>query len=132
MSKQLTIGATICEASSSNTLKLLLLADPDIIREDAVLDPIDKQRDKLTSIYVNGDHIGFCRDGYTLAYKYRMARRSNHIDRLTTIVKELQTRKIYFWCDYGRVITPFIIVYNNLQELDAAIADHVTSGSKEK
>lgn len=130
MSKQLTVGATICEASSSNALKLILLADPDIVRESSVLDPIDKQRDKLTSIYVNGDHIGFCRDGYALAQKYRMARRHNFIDRLTTIVKELHTRKIYFWCDFGRIITPFIVVYNNLAELDAEIMRHRTTGDK--
>lgn len=128
MSKQLTVGATICEASSSNTLKLLLLADEDVMKEESILDPIDKNRMKLTSIYVNGDHIGFCKDGYALAYKYRMARRNNYIDRLTTIVKELQTRKIYFWCDYGRIITPFIIVYNNLKELDDAIIANVAAG----
>lgn len=122
MSKQLACMASICEASSSEILKMKLLSDGDMIPLDALKDPADVSRHNLTKIMVNGDFIGFCRDGHKFVAKYRNYRRGGSIDAFTTIVWELLIREIYFWVDVGRLIRPLCIVYNNLAEIEAAAA----------
>jgi DNA-directed RNA polymerase beta subunit len=122
MSKQLACMASICEASSSEILKNHLLSDEEVIPLDNLIDPSLVTSKKLTKIFVNGDWVGFCEEGYKLAAKYRTLRRTGRIHQFTTIVWELLVREIHFWVDVGRLIRPLVIVYNNLNEILAAAA----------
>jgi DNA-directed RNA polymerase beta subunit len=122
MSKQMTITASIAEASSSHILKDKLLRDPRIIHVDVVA-PEEISRRRLTKVFVNGDWIGLCEDSHSLVHYYRTARRHKDINQYTTIVWEILVREVYFWVDVGRLIRPVMIVYNNL-------ADHLDTGGK--
>lgn len=118
-SKLLAISASISGSTSSERLKAVLREDPDVIRE---VPPADIQRRRLALIVVNGDPIGYCANSHEFAAKYRALRRPERgvIHPRTTIVWELRTRKVSFWTDYGRLHRPLTIVYNNIEEYDAA------------
>ena len=71
-------------------------------------------KQKLCKVFVNGDWIGCCRDMFEYAEKYRMLRRKNIIHYETTIATDINVNELKFWCDYGRLKRPLLIVYNNL------------------
>ncbi len=114
MSKQIACSASVVEASNSVAMKHTLYQDPHFIPLDGVPDPADISRQQLTKVFVNGDWIGFCREGWRMAYRYREARRWSDIHPFTTIVWEPLIRELYFWVDVGRLTRPLVIVYNNL------------------
>ena len=113
--KQMACSASICGASSSFVVKNILAEDPEIIPLDDV-SPSQISSEKLTKVFVNGDWIGLCKNAFNLAAKYRVKRRHGDLHYSTSIVCELLTRELYFWTDFGRIMRPLIIVYNNLQE----------------
>lgn len=127
--KAMTPSTSITPASDSNVMKLKLLEDPDVIALDLV-SPREISQRKLFKVFVNGDWIGCCERGHELVKKYRSYRRNSQlkidnaaaplIGRYTTIVWEALVREVKFWVDVGRLIAPKIIVYNNLEEYDAA------------
>lgn len=116
MQKQLAITASVCGASSSFLLKRILEEDPDVIPLDNIV-PADISRLKLAKVMVNGDWIGCCRHSYELARKYQQLRREEKINYQTSIVWEPLVRQVSFWVDFGRLIRPLLIVYNNNDEL---------------
>lgn len=116
MSKQLTATCSITDASNSYLLKDKLLNDNMIIPLDEVINPEDITAKKYIKVFVNGDWIGFTTNGFELARKYRMKRRSDEINPYTSIVCEPELREVYFWVDVGRLIRPLLIVYNNVVE----------------
>jgi DNA-directed RNA polymerase II subunit RPB2 len=119
MTKQMTISAFICEASSGYILKEALFRDADTIDLDDIPDPADIIRLKLTKIFVNGEWIGFCTHGHEYVKKYKTARRYGEINRFVTIVQKITLREIYFWTDAGRMMRPLLIVYNDIDEFKA-------------
>jgi DNA-directed RNA polymerase beta subunit len=118
MTKQKACMASISSATSSATLKEILLADPEIIPIDT-LAPEQITAQRLAKVFVNGDWIGCCREAHLLTSKYRTLRRYEAIHPDTTIVNELLVREVYFWTDVGRLLRPLIVVYNNLAEYNA-------------
>lgn len=126
LGKLLAVSASICEATSSYFLKNVFAGDPDFIPLDAV-SPAEITSRKLTKIFVNGDWIGFCEHSHQFVKRYRIARRFKKIDPTTSIVWEFLLREVYFWVDVGRVKRPLIIVYNNIGEIETAVARRETT-----
>lgn len=118
MTKQKACTAIVSSASSSATLKTILLDDPDILPLDTIA-PEQITAEKLAKVFVNGDWIGCCRKSHLLTSKYRTMRRHNKIHYQTTIVWEPLIREVNFWTDVGRLLRPILIVYNNLEEYNA-------------
>lgn len=116
MSKQMACSCSVSEAASSEAIKLALYEDPQFIPLDTVPRPSEISSQELTKVFVNGDWIGFCKDGSRMAYKYRNMRRHTDIHPYTTIVWEPLIRELKFWVDVGRLLRPLLIVYNNLEE----------------
>lgn len=128
MVKQMTMIASISEASSSETLKEVLLQDPTLIPLKNVF-PYDIYN--LTKILVNGDWIGCTKNAPLFWYRYRDARRgiiwhswqdkvkkeNPSIDPLTSIYWDTDSDEINFWVDAGRMLRPVIVIRNN-GELD--------------
>lgn len=74
MVKQLALGATLLESTSSEFLKDVLLRDPEIMPLDRIF-PNEIHAFGLTKITVNGDWIGCCVNSPRLIRKYREIRR---------------------------------------------------------
>jgi DNA-directed RNA polymerase beta subunit len=119
MTKQMACTASVCGASSSFILKQIINEDPDLIPLDEVL-PEQITSEKLAKVFVNGDWIGCCRESHKLVQKYRIKRRHEDINHLTTIVWEPLVREVYFWTDVGRLMRPLVIVYNNIEQCNEA------------
>jgi DNA-directed RNA polymerase beta subunit len=119
MKRQLGCTASIAGASSSFALEKTVLADTTLIPLDDV-SPSSITRDRLTKVFVNGKWIGCCRDSVEFYKKYRDMRRHDEIHYQTTIIKKLSVRELHFRTDVGRLIRPLVIVYNNIDEYDAA------------
>lgn len=117
----LAITATIIGAGNSYNLKLKLLADPEIIPLADVKSE-DISRQKLATVYVNGEWIGCCQYGHQLVSRYRKLRREHKaIDRFTTITWDTQSDKVDFLLDADRVIRPLLIIDSNKEEYDESI-----------
>jgi len=127
MVKQMALGSSISDASSSELLKDILRRDKLVIPLERCL-PIDIHKRNLTKILVNGDWIGCCENSPLLVYKYRELRRgydfhkidrttNSEIDRLTTIYWNTYANEVTFWVDGGRMLRPILVVRNNA-ELD--------------
>lgn len=113
MNKQKACTASVCQGSSSFTLKKIINKDPDIIKEWA---PEDISTYNLAKVFVNGDWVGVCKKAHEIVRKYRMLRREAQINKRTTIVWEPLVRKVIFLVDVGRVHRPLVIVHNNIAE----------------
>lgn len=132
MSKQMACSCSVTEASSSEVMKLTLYEDPNFIPLDSITNPADITSEELTKIFVNGDWIGFCKDGHRMAYRYRQARRHSDIHPYTTIVWEPLIRELKFWVDVGRLVRPLLIVYNNVEAYVEGYKQWAKSGGKGK
>lgn len=117
--KQLCCTASITDATSTAFLKDVITHDPDFIRLDMV-PPHKINSEKLAKLFVNGDWIGCCKHVDRFAAKYRQKRRTGDIHEFTTIYWDVLSRELYFWTDFGRIVRPLVIVYNNLEEYVAA------------
>lgn len=128
--KQMAIGATFTNSSSSLLLKKQLTSDNDITHLK-YCHPQDIYKG-LTKIMVNGEWIGCTDKPFIVLQRYREYRRGikftdfdtkpekldNHlINKYTTIRWSSDNNIIYFWVDPGRAISPYIVVRNN-GELD--------------
>lgn len=131
MVKQLSLGASLAEASDSALLKETLCADPDVVPLEKIFTEHLYQF-HLTKILVNGDWIGCCNDSHALWRRYLELRRgyrwdlktktfiqrnSPGIDSRTTIFWDKEANELQFWVDAGRLLRPLMIVRNN-GELD--------------
>ncbi len=122
MVKQMALGASLTEYSSSELLKETLLADEDVIPLERVF-PEQIHEFSLTNIMVNGDWIGCCFDSPLIIRKYKELRRSYDakgkyvgepgIDPKTTIYWDTDGNEINFWTDAGRMMRPMLVVRNN-------------------
>jgi DNA-directed RNA polymerase beta subunit len=121
MVKQMALGASLTEYSSSELLKEALLSDEQIIPLDRVF-PEQIHEYSLTKIHVNGDWIGCCLDSPTVIRNYKEMRRGYRdgkytgepgIDPKTTIYWDTDSNEILFWTDAGRMVRPLLIIRNN-------------------
>lgn len=110
--KQMSMFASISSSASSEVLKKQLLDDSNVIALNTV-SPERITSDQLSSIYVNGDWIGFTADSINLVTKYRTMRRNLKLDPETTIYWDVEQDEVWFWVDVGRMLRPLLIVYNN-------------------
>lgn len=129
MNKQMAVSSIVSLATSSTNLKqaikdeekdaLILFGDP---RASAT----NIKRERLSSVFVNGDWIGCVKDDWKFVARWRDYRRRSASDsqvppihRHTSIHWDPGCREVRIWTDYGRMLRPLVIVYNNLEEYDA-------------
>jgi DNA-directed RNA polymerase II subunit RPB2 len=131
MIKQLSLAASISDASSSELLKETLLRDMNIFPLERVFSWQIHQYG-LVKVLVNGDWIGCAKDAPQIVRHYREMRRGYQfaatnefvytgkplIDPRTTIYWDTESNEITFWVDAGRMMRPLLIVRNN-GELDS-------------
>lgn len=80
----------------------------------------------LCAVSVNGKCIGFCENQIDYATKYRQYRREGKLHKHTSIVTEPTVAEVNFWTDFGRLVRPIIIVYNNLADIIDAVKNNKT------
>lgn len=120
MRKQLAITAGVCTAGEVLPLKLRLLADPAVVPLDLV-PSADILRLGLSTIFLNGEWVGCCRDAPALVARYRLLRREGRaVDPHSTITWDPVTGDVEFWLDVGRLWRPLLIVDSNVEEYDRA------------
>lgn len=81
------------------------------------------EREGWSYVFVNGNIIGFVQRAHEFVARWREHRREKGgllIHKHTSIYHDPQLREVMFWTDYGRMLRPMVIVYNNLEEFDAA------------
>jgi DNA-directed RNA polymerase beta subunit len=134
MNKQMAVSAIISLASSSDNLKQAIIKE-----EGARLISINDARSSVTNIrsehlsylFVNGDWIGCIERDWEFVARWRYYRRHSGgfsevpsegsedvppVHRHTTIFWDSGCREVRIWTDYGRMLRPLIIVYNNLED----------------
>lgn len=116
MQKQMAISVKICNSSSSEVLKNIILKDPELIKLDNNLLNENIFNQNLTKVFVNGEWMGCCIHFDEFVSKYRQYRRQGKIHYMTTVAFDIRTNEISFWADSGRLARPLIIVNNNLTE----------------
>ncbi len=129
--KQMSFGAFVSNASSSELLKDTLRSDATILKIENVF-PEDIYELSLTIILVNGTPVGYTQNAPLLVARYRDMRRGylwnnfndtnvtrgkSKIDPMTTIHWDTDSNEILFWVDYGRLLHTVLIIRNN-GELD--------------
>lgn len=112
MQKQTTISSSITSAGHSIIIKEHILNNPLCHKLDDV-SPNDIFTHDMAKIFVNGDWIALTTKPIQLVTQYRKLRRTNGIDKYTTIYHDLSTDDIHLWIDVGRIIRPLLIVYND-------------------
>ena len=118
--KQLAISASITSACDSANLKTLLRNDETLITIDKFGTSVDYAIiEQCSNVFVNGDWIGSTLEPHVFIAKYRALRRNPDqvvMDRSVSMCWDTRSNDIYFWVDYGRLIRPLYIVYNNYAE----------------
>ena len=112
--KQLAISANICSYGSSDLLKQILLDDKTLMTPLDEMHPYNVRNS--AKVFVNGDWICCTPDAAAAIEEYTHRRRTQKIDKETTIEWDNVMNEIYFWVDYGRPRRPLIIVYNNVRD----------------
>ncbi len=129
INKQMAMFASISQASSSIALKSLLEEDKDVVPLKNVK-PYDIYANNLSNVFVNGDWVGCTMDADKLVCKYRTFKRHNKINKYTSIHWDNIQDDVYFWTDFGRMLRPLIVVYNNQRDRDSInVIESKSSGS---
>ncbi len=117
MSKQLAVAANITASGSSEALK-------NIVREYELLISLDKILEDTTvitkhamhKVFVNGEWLGCVVEFAPFLNKYRAMRRNGELNMYTTVSHNILANEIHIWVDFGRLIRPLLVVYNNMNE----------------
>lgn len=132
MKKQMAITAIISNATSSAALAGILLAKKK--DHEKYIIPWDQIRytGNHSRVFCNGDLIGETQYDSELVALCRQERREKEsiIHKHTSIYWDLTSREIYFWTDFGRLLRPLIIVYNNLKEFNDRCKEAKEKGTK--
>lgn len=116
--KQLTLLCSITPEINPSKLLKILSKDKDIIN---ILYAVDNWKiyDNLSSIYVNGDLIGYTETKLALfTSKYIKYRREGSIQSKITIAHDIHLNTINFMIIAGRLCKPLMIVNSNIEEFD--------------
>jgi len=128
MNKQMAVSAIISLATSSANLKQAILQEEgeNFIRLDNPRSSATNiKREHLSSVFVNGDWLGCVERDWEFVARWRAHRRTGGsgdappMHRHTSIFWDPGCREVRIWTDYGRMMRPLIIVYNNLAEYNA-------------
>jgi len=119
MKNEIACMTSLTSATNSYILRKMIAEDPTVLHLDSII-PSEITSRELYKIFVNGDWVGCVEDKSAFIKRYRNYRRYGHLHHETTISDELFSREIKFWTDVGRFIRPLTIVYNNIEEYDAA------------
>lgn len=114
INKQLAIFATIAPSSSSEALRDIIAQDTRLL--PLSLPPASVSEGNLARVYVNGHLLGYVQDSLEFAADYRRKRRRAEINPYTTIYWRVVEDEVHFYVDYGRLVRPLFIVYNNLRD----------------
>jgi DNA-directed RNA polymerase II subunit RPB2 len=111
--------------------------------EDKIIDikdisPYDFK--KYVKVFVNGDWLGFIKDGYETGALLRRKRLDNQIHQHVSIVFDLYEKELHVRTDAGRFVRPLLTVENNeltltremLDDIDIEGTDHNKVNSWEK
>lgn len=116
INKSLASTASITLSSNSKILEQFILKNKEI-KTIPLVDIKETDLTKYCLVSINGKYIGVCDHQMSFTRKYREFRRKGLIDRHVSIVSESTVAEVTFWTDYGRLIRPCIIVYNNIEEI---------------
>lgn len=114
LTKELTITCYITPVLMGMSISFKQLILNDIIK---LSDVRCEDFNKYGKVFINGDWLGFVEHPHLLVSKYREKRRRCEIDRYITIYWDYLYDEIYFWMDHGRLVCPFIIMDNNINEV---------------
>lgn len=113
LNKSMTIFSIISDASSKKVLLDKIVRDPDLIPLSKVTPDI-RFIQGLNNVYVSGTWVGCVVNGLSFIKKYKIKRRAKEIHYMTTIQWNYNSNEVHFWPDYGRIMHPMFIVYNNI------------------
>jgi len=132
MTKQIAVSAIITLASSSDVLKQAIRreeADRDtfFLPEQVECTTANINARRLSRVFVNGDWIACVARDWEFVERWRgYRRRQSSVDENvpmihphTSIIWDIAIREVRFWVDFGRMLRPLVIVYNNIAEFDA-------------
>ncbi len=126
------------EGTSTSLVKNLSLmaeistgADPEPVRQFLLnYDFKEEVKDikEYYAIYLNGDFLGFHKDGESIAKALREKRRASEIDYQVNVYVNYKTQEVFVNTDRGRVRRPYIIVENGKSKLTPELLDRVKQG----
>lgn len=143
MNKQIAVSAIVSMSIPSANLKKVILDEeartgtPIIPLDDAAGQMAEADRAGLSSLMINGDWVGYVRDDHKFVARWRQYRRNYQLEggkrarstdtaydgpvihKHTSICRDPCYPEVRIWCDYGRMLRPLLIVYNNLEEYNA-------------
>lgn len=130
LTKNMTLLANITK-SRDETIVDEILQDPDIKPfEEVTLE--ERQRTKLCNVFFNGKWIGFCKNSFEFAEKYRNKRRQGKFLADASIIWNMILDEIHFRVDSCRLIRPVFIVYNTFKNPERFTAEERRKGFMQK
>lgn len=116
MADQLTPQTTVTNFLEIHVCQHHVWAYPELISWDQIM---SRDMKRSTLVYINGDWYGGVNDAHRFLSYLRRLRRRHEIDLTISIVYNTKNNRIDVWTDEGRLITPFLVVYDNSDELRA-------------
>lgn len=114
INKQLAIFATIAPSSSSEALREIIEQDERLL--PLSIPPAAISDGNLARVFINGHLLGYVQDSLAFATSYRQKRRRGEINPYTTVYWRVVEDEVHFYVDYGRLVRPLFIVYNNKRD----------------
>ncbi len=87
-----------------------------------------KSKKEKYAVYVNGNLVGFHKNGEALVAKLKEKRRTNQLNYETNIYMSKRTHEIYINTDRGRVRKPYIVVEEGRSRLGQEIHSKLKKG----
>ncbi|MEL9914764.1 MAG: DNA-directed RNA polymerase subunit B'', partial [Thermoplasmatales archaeon] len=92
------------------------------------LEEILGEKPGLSRIYVNGNLIGYHKDGRSVVSEIRKRRRSGAISNQINVRFDETTNEVIINTDKGRIRRPLIVVYNGKIKFNSAVKEGIESG----
>ena len=123
--KSLAMMASITSQNSSQLEILTSILKTFDIKHPADINPLHMK--SHIKIFINGNWMGVCKlkDGFEIYNNLKFKRRTNVIDKYTTICMDYSRRELKMYYDGGRLIRPILVVNNNKLNFTKQVADDV-------
>ncbi len=92
------------------------------------LEEILGEKPGLSRIYVNGNLIGYHKDGQSVVAEIRKKRRSGNISNQVNVRFDDTTNEVIINTDKGRIRRPLLVVYNGRTKFNSTTRDNLLSG----